>query len=87
MRDKNKKCICKKCEDCQFYQSWDMTDQQTGLRKSMMKCSFQVLFDEIPLIRGAIDGLQGGVNEARNWSLEAVKEIRFNSPNEARLIE
>ena len=87
MREKNKKCICKKCEDCNFYKSWDMTNDQ-GLRKGVHKCSLDVLFDEIPRIRGAIDGLQGGVNEARNWSMETTKEIRqIDSQPKMRLLK
>ena len=69
----NKKCICKKCEDCNFYTSWDM-ENQNGLRERKDDCLFYVLAKEIPLIRGAIDGLQGGVNEARNRSMES-KEL------------
>lgn len=74
MRDSKKKCICRKCEDCQLYQPWDMTDQKTGLRKSEQKCGLQVLFEEIPFIRGSIDGCQQGANEARNRSMET-KEL------------
>lgn len=69
----NKKCICKKCEDCNLLERWDMEDEN-GLRKSIEKCGLLVLFEEIPKIRGAIDGLQTGVNEARNKSMES-KEL------------
>lgn len=86
MRDKKKKCICKNCEDCQFYQPWDMTNEK-GIRRSVNKCSLQVLFEEIPLIRGAIDGLQGGVNEARNWSVEAVKHVHCIGQQDVRLLK
>ena len=86
MRDKKKKCICKNCEDCHFYQSWDMTNDH-GIRKSIQKCSLQVLFEEIPLIRGAIDGLQGGVNEARNWGIEAIKLMHNNNQGQVRLLK
>lgn len=47
-----------------------MTEQQTGLRKNIQKCGIQVLFEEIPLIRGSIDGVQQGANEARNRGME-----------------
>lgn len=70
MRNPKKKCICKNCDDCQFYQPWDMTDQKTGLRQQVLKCGFQVLFEELPHLRGSIDGAQQGANEARNRSLE-----------------
>jgi hypothetical protein len=70
-RDPNKKCISKKCKDCQLYQSWDMTDPKTGLRKNVNKCGLQVLFEEIPHIRGSIDGVQKAANQARNHSIQA----------------
>ena len=70
MRDKNKKCIAKKCEDCNFFRSWEMENMQTKERKMSSCCSFDVLFDCIPKLIGSIDGLQGGVNEARNRSVE-----------------
>lgn len=69
------KCFAKKCEDCRFWEDWDITiikpGEETGLRTVEKKCSFEVLFKEIPRIKGAIDGLQSGVNEARNRSEEA----------------
>ena len=76
----NGKCFAKKCKDCNWYQSWDMTETKTGLRKVEQRCSFQMLISEIPLIRGAIDGLQGGVNEARNRAYETqeVLKVIFN---------
>lgn len=45
-------------------------EDKNGLRKQIDDCLFYVLAKEIPLIRGAIDGMQGGVNEARNRSVE-----------------
>lgn len=63
------KCICKKCEDCRLYLSWDMESQE-GLRKQVYKCAIVVIAEEIPRLRGAVDGLQGGVNEARNRAHE-----------------
>lgn len=76
MRDPKKKCICKKCEECQFFQDWDMTEQKTGLRKQVQKCSLQVLFEEIPFIRGSIDGAQRGANEASNRARESKELLR-----------
>ena len=72
-----KKCICKKCEDCNFYVKWDM-ESKDSLRKQIDDCLFYVLANEIPLLRSAIDGLQGGVNEARNRSMES-KEVSLES--------
>lgn len=47
-----------------------MTNDE-GLRESRKECLFMVMAKEIPRIKGAIDGLQGGVNEARNRAIEA----------------
>ena len=55
---------------------WDMTEQKTGLRKNVQKCGFQVLFEEIPHIRGSIDGAQQGANEARNKSMETQELVK-----------
>ena len=72
-----KKCICKKCEDCRLYMSWDMETKE-GLRQQVQKCVFNVLAEEIPRLRGSIDGLQGGVNEARNRSIETKAAVEEN---------
>ncbi|MHC4639664.1 MAG: hypothetical protein ACYTBV_19525 [Planctomycetota bacterium] len=69
-----KKCICKKCDECNFYVSWDMENNE-GLRKQMPECLFFVLANEIPKLRGAVDGLQAGVNQARNRSQEAKDKV------------
>jgi hypothetical protein len=86
MRDPKKKCIAKKCDDCQFYQSWDMANKN-GLRKSSMECSMQILFNEIPRLLGAIDGCQEAVNKTYNKvdaygraSVETLKMIDNNIP-------
>ena len=73
----NGKCFAKKCKDCNWYQSWDMTDTKTGLRNTDKKCSIQVLITEIPFIRGAIDGLQGGVNQAHNRTMETQAVLKY----------
>jgi len=86
MRDPKKKCIARKCEDCNFYISWDMASND-GLRKQIYKCGFRVLFEEIPSIRGSIDGCQQAANETRNKvdkfgvaSIETLKGIATNIP-------
>jgi len=70
MRDPKKKCIARKCDECNFYQSWDVGEYKdgkpTGIRKMITKCSLQVLFEEIPGIKGSIDGCQQAANETRN---------------------
>ena len=74
------KCICKKCEDCKLFMSFDMTGKD-GLRKNIKECVFVILATEIPKIRGAIDGLQTGVNESRNRSMEAKDAVVKNTTN------
>ena len=79
IRDPKKKCIAKKCEDCHFFQHWNMEDDK-GKKEIHRICSFQVLFDEIPRIRGSIDGCQAASNETRNYVIDfgdkAVKTIK-----------
>jgi hypothetical protein len=79
MRDSKKKCIAKKCEDCHFFKHWNVGNER-GEKKVVQVCSFQVLFDEIPRIRGSIDGVQTATNETRNkvinFSEKAVKTIK-----------
>lgn len=52
-----------------------MTNNE-GLRDRVQKCGLQVLFEEIPRIRGSIDGCQEGVNEARNRAVDTKKAIQ-----------
>lgn len=74
------RCFAKKCEDCNWWQPWDITEVNTGLRKVEHKCSIQVMCETLPKLIGAVDGLQGGVNEARNRSME-VKDLVENFGN------
>ena len=91
MRDPKKKCIAKKCDECQFYQGWDVVEhvdgKLTGLSKIITRCSLQVLFDEIPNIRGSIDGCQQASNETKNKvesfgdaAVSTLKTIATNVP-------
>jgi hypothetical protein len=94
MRDPKKKCIAKKCEECHFFQSWDMTNDN-GLRKSVQKCSLQVLCEEIPHMRGSIDGCQQATNETQNrvldfgnaavQTLEGIRVKQIEGKNESGL--
>ena len=61
----NGKCIAKKCEDCNFLYKWDMENKE-GIRRMESKCVFLVLSEEIPRMRGSIDGAQEAAHEARN---------------------
>jgi len=78
MKTSKQKCIAKKCEDCYFYRYWNRGNDK-GEVQTVQICSFDVLFDEIPRIRGSIDGCQSASNETRNVVIEfgskAVKTI------------
>jgi hypothetical protein len=50
-------------------------ESKDGLRRQIQKCAIIVAAEELPRIRGAIDGLQGGVNEARNRSIETKESV------------
>jgi len=91
MRDPKKKCIAKKCDECNFFQNWDMVESKdgkpTGVRKLIQICSLQVLFDEMPGIKGSIDGCQEATNNTYNKvdsygkaSIETLKSIDNNIP-------
>jgi len=81
------KCFAKKCEDCNWWNDWDVTEIHTGLRKIEKKCSFQVLMNEIPKIVGSMDGLQGGVNQARNASIQTREVLKYIVDNKRGLLE
>lgn len=74
MIQKGRKCLCKKCDDCNFFVWFDLREEKnglpTGLTKREQRCGLFALIDHIPRVAGAIDGLQGGVNEARNRAIE-----------------
>lgn len=65
-----KKCPFGKCEKCAWHREFRYTNKISGEHKLFMKCGIEYLIEEIPRITGAIDGLQGGVNEATNRSVE-----------------
>lgn len=92
---KGRKCICKKCEDCNFYLYWDMAEikngMPTGLTERRQKCGFFALFETIPELRGSIDGCQAAVNETRNRVMEygqasvsAIQKMALAAPDFAR---
>ena len=64
------KCPFGKCEKCVWYREWRYDNDMTGEHKLEKKCSLEVLLDYIPKIEGAIRGVQGGVEQARNRSAE-----------------
>jgi hypothetical protein len=57
------------CSECRFFRSWILTSDR-GEQKVEERCGFEVLMDEIPRIRGSIDGCQSASNETRNRVME-----------------
>jgi hypothetical protein len=57
------------CENCRFYKSWILVNGR-GEQKAEDRCGIELLFDEIPRIRGSVDGCQAAVNETRNRAIE-----------------
>ena len=74
MKKPSGKCFCKNCEDCHWFMEWDMVNTN-GLRKIDKKCLFHVLAQEIPNLRGCIEGVQGAAEQARNRSMETKSRI------------
>ena len=70
-----KTCPAGKCKKCMWYREWRYENSKTGEHTLEEKCSLEVLLTYLPQIVGAIDGLQGGVNEARNRSIEAKDSV------------
>ena len=76
-----KRCPFGKCEKCIWYREFRYTDKSTGKHELKMNCGIEIILEAIPQIAGSIDGLQGGVNEARNRSIET-KAIVDNRTNQ-----
>jgi len=74
MRDKKKKCLCKDCEDCNWFRFKQMekveNGKPTGMHEMIKLCLHEYYFDALNFLMGSYDGLQRGVNEARNRSYE-----------------
>ena len=91
-RDPNKKCICKKCEECHHFRDWnfdklDRNGKPTGLKELLKVCSFDVLYDVIPGLIGSVDGCQQAANETYNKvdafgqaSVKTLKQIAKTVP-------
>jgi hypothetical protein len=78
-----KKCICKKCEDCRLFRSWIMTNDK-GEQKVLTRCDIQVIAEELPKLRGSVDGCQVAANETKNRVLEfggAATRVIASLPN------
>lgn len=57
------------CDACRFFRSWILTNDH-GEQRVEERCGFEVLMDEIPRIRGSVDGCQQAANETRNRVVE-----------------
>ncbi len=86
MRDEKKKCIVEKCEDCNWFRFKQMekvlNGKPTGVNEMIEVCLFDFYFDALNFLMGSYDGLQQGMNEARNRS-EETKEAVDNFGNAA----
>jgi len=74
------------CDNCRFFKPWVMTNDK-GEQKVEDRCGFEVLFDEVPRIRGSVDGCQAAANESRNRvmefgkaAVETLLSIKENAP-------
>jgi len=74
MRDPKKKCIAKKCDECNFFNHWNIVDDKNQ-EKIELKCDFEVMRHTLPKIIGAIDGVQSASNESRNQSWGLRKDL------------
>jgi hypothetical protein len=79
MRDPKKKCFAKKCENCNWYRDREFEKLENGkpsgvygIRKC---CEFETLIGAMHYHMGSLDGLQSGVNEARNRSIETKSRV------------
>jgi len=86
--EKGKKCIASSCEKCNFYRYWNLENEK-GEKSIQQRCSFDMLFAEIPRIRGSIDGVQESTNETRNvvmnYGYKSVKTLK--ALTNAKLLE
>lgn len=53
------------CDDCRFFRMWHLTNDR-GEEKFEERCGLEVLFDEIPKVRGSVDGCQAASNKTLN---------------------
>ena len=74
------------CDKCRFHKSWILTSDK-GEQKIEERCGLEVLMDEIPRIRGSVDGCQAAANESRNRvvefgqaAVETLVQIKTNIP-------
>ena len=57
-----------------MYLSWILTNDK-GEQKVESRCAILMIAEELPRMRGAVDGLQGGVNDARNRAMETKESV------------
>lgn len=71
---KGKKCFAETCEECNWFRFKQMekveNGKPTGVKEMVEVCLFEYYFDTQEFLMGSYDGLQAGMNEARNRSME-----------------
>jgi len=90
MIEKGKKCIAQSCEKCNFFRYWNMVDDKDQKAVKQI-CSFDILFNEIPILKGSVDGCQQATNETRNrvdsFGTAAVDTLKSIATNIPKLLE
>lgn len=78
------------CDSCRFFWNWHIKNE-FGKDSFGQRCGFEVLFDEIPRLKGSIDGCQASANETRNRTMEfgqaAVETLMQIKNNVPKLLE
>jgi len=91
MRDKDKECICKNCENCNWFRYKQMEKvvdgKPTGVKEMVRVCLFEFYFDALHFLMGSYDGLQSGINEARNRSMETKAAIESFGDGVSQIIK
>ena len=71
---KGKKCFAETCEECNWFRYKQMekveNGKPTGVNEMVEVCLHEYYFDALNFLMGSYDGLQRGMNEARNRSME-----------------
>jgi hypothetical protein len=64
-RNPKRKCIAEECDDCHFFQWWNLVDDKNQDTPAQV-CSLDVMFKTLPKLIGSIDGCQAATNRTEN---------------------